>query len=100
MAAIIVFLLQGLSSIFSLVVSVGVLMLIVRAIISWAGPNPRNPIVQFLRNATDPYLDRIKALIRTEWWGLDFAPAIGITVLVFADRTVAYVISRIVDWLS
>ena len=64
MSAIIVFLLQGLSSIFSLVVSVGSLMLIVRAIISWAGPNPHNPIVQFLRNATDPFLDRIKAVFK------------------------------------
>lgn len=97
--SIIVFVLEGISSIFSLFIATGVLLITVRAIISWASPNPRNPIVQFLYSATDPFLNRIKSLMRTVYWGLDFSPAIGITTLVFVDRPVSYLIWRIIEWI-
>lgn len=98
--SIIGFIFEGISALFSFVIGTGVLLITVRAIISWASPNPRNPIVQFLHAATDPFLNRIKSLMRTVYWGLDFSPAIGITILVFVDRTVSYIIWRIIEWLG
>jgi len=100
MTSIIVFLLQGLASIVSIVIHIGILLLVVRAIISWVSPNPRNPIVQFVRGATDPFVNRIKALVRTVYWRLDFAPVIGVTILVFTERTMWYLVAKIIEWLG
>lgn len=39
------------------------LLIIVRALISWVSPDPYNPIVQFLYRATDPLLNPIRRIM-------------------------------------
>lgn len=36
------------------------LLIVIRALISWVSPDPYNPIVQFLYRATDPVLNPIR----------------------------------------
>jgi YggT family protein len=63
----------------------GVYMWIVigRAILSWVNPDPYNPIVRFLHDATEPVLSRIRRIIPAFGGGMDFSPMILILAIYF-----------------
>ncbi len=52
------------------------------AVISWVNADPYNPIVRFLRQATDPLLSRIRRVLPA-MGGLDLSPMILILIIVF-----------------
>lgn len=52
-----------------------------RAVISWVNPDPYNPIVRFLHNATDPVFDRIRRILPLQFGGMDFTPILVLIVL-------------------
>ena len=54
-----------------------------RAVISWVNPDPYNPIVRFLREVTDPVLNRIRRFIPLFGGGIDFTPVILILLILF-----------------
>ena len=58
-------------------------IIIGRALISWVNPDPYNPIVKFLRDVTDPVLNRINRLIPLAAGGIDFSPMILIAGIIF-----------------
>ena len=65
------------------------LIIAVAVIISWVNPDPYNPIVRFLHQATDPvfrlfrrFLPRV--LFRT---GIDFTPLVVFAVLILLNTT-------------
>lgn len=49
-------------------------IVIARALISWVNPDPYNPIVRFLHNATDPVLDRMRRFLPLQFGAMDFSP--------------------------
>ncbi|PLX84175.1 MAG: YggT family protein [Desulfuromonas sp.] len=67
-----------------LVFTLYVFIVVARAVISWVNPDPYNPIVRFLHNATDPVLDRMRRVLPLQFGGMDFSPIvllIGLSVL-------------------
>jgi YggT family protein len=67
-----------------LAISLYVIVIIVRAIISWFNPNPYSPAVMFLSKVTDPVLERIRRLLPLGGGvGLDLSPIIAIFGLLF-----------------
>jgi len=64
----------------NLVINILIILIIVRALISWVSPDPYNPIVQFLYRATEPILRPVRRLIpfRSR---IDFSPMIAIVIL-------------------
>jgi YggT family protein len=65
-------------------ISLYVIVVILRAILSWFNPNPYNPGVRFLMKITDPLLDRIRRLLPLgSGVGLDLSPIILIFALLF-----------------
>lgn len=58
-------------------------VIIIRALISWVNPDPYNPIVVFLRAATDPFLNWIRRVLRLPSYGIDFSPLIAILIIYF-----------------
>jgi YggT family protein len=52
-----------LAEVISLVFQIYIFIVIGRAIISWVNPDPHNPIVRFLYNATEPVLYRMRRLL-------------------------------------
>jgi len=52
-----------------------------RAVISWVNPDPYNPIVRFLHNATDPVFDRIRRVLPLQFGGIDFTPILVLIIL-------------------
>jgi YggT family protein len=61
-------------------------VIIAAALISWVSPDPRNPIVMFLRQVTEPVLAPIRRLL-PPWktGGLDLSPHIVLIVIQFVD---------------
>lgn len=58
----------------NLVFQVYIFIVVARALISWVGPDPYNPIVRFLHRATDPVLDRLRRLLPLQFGGVDLTP--------------------------
>jgi YggT family protein len=57
-------------------------IIIIRAIISWVNPDPYNPIVQFLYQATEPVLYAVRRRMPYTG-GIDISPIIVIMGIVF-----------------
>ena len=64
-------------------------VIIAAALISWVSPDPRNPIVLFLRRITEPVLAPVRRLL-PPWrtGGLDFSPVIVLIAIQFLERVV------------
>ncbi len=58
-------------------------IVIARALISWVSPDPRNPIVRFLYNATEPLLYRVRRALPFSTGGLDLSPLVVIAAIYF-----------------
>lgn len=64
-------------------------VIIAAALITWVSPDPRNPIVLFLRQVTEPVLAPVRRFL-PPWktGGLDFSPLIVILAIQFVERVI------------
>ncbi len=58
-------------------------LVIIRALLSWVNPDPYNPIVRFLHQATDPLLYRVRRVVPAIAGGIDLSPLIVIFAIYF-----------------
>jgi len=72
----------------SLVFTLYTYVLIGRVIISWVNPDPYNPIVRFLHNATDPVLYRIRRVLPLVFGGFDLTPIFLLILLQFLQQVI------------
>jgi YggT family protein len=52
-----------------------------RAVISWVNPDPYNPIVRFLNNATEPVFSRMRRILPLQFGGMDFTPIVLLIII-------------------
>lgn len=65
------------------------LVVIAAVLIGWVNPDPWNPIVRFLRKATEPAFARIRRWIPfVIIGGLDLSPLVLLVALRIADRVI------------
>jgi YggT family protein len=64
-------------------------VIIAAALMSWVNPDPRNPIVMFLRRVTEPVLEPVRRLL-PPWktGGLDLSPLIVLIAIQFIERVI------------
>ena len=60
-------------------------LVIIRALLTWVNPDPRNFIVRFLQNATDPLMYRVRRILPLVFGGLDLTPMVVILAIIFLD---------------
>lgn len=77
--------LVAVATVLSVVLTVYMYLVIARAIISWVSPDPYNPIVRFLYNATEPLLYRVRRALPVYAGGIDFSPLLVILVIYFLE---------------
>ncbi len=82
---------QAINMIFTLYIYI----VVARAIISWVNPDPYNPIVRFLHNATDPVLFRLRRILPLQFGGMDFSPIALLFGLFFIQRLISLVLYRL-----
>jgi YggT family protein len=70
-----------LADVLGLVFNIYIFIVIARALVSWVNPDPYNPIVRFLYQATEPVLARIRQFIPAQFGGFDFSPIILLLAL-------------------
>ncbi len=58
-------------------------VIIARAVLSWVSPDPYNPIVRFIHNATEPVLYRVRRMLPMNFGGIDVSPIIIILAVYF-----------------
>ena len=75
--------LAALAAVLNMLLSIYMWIVIIRALISWVNPDPYNPIVQFLRSATDPLLYRVRRWLPVSFGGIDFSPIVVIAAIYF-----------------
>jgi YggT family protein len=78
-------LVSAIATVLDLVLTFYMFLLIARAVISWVNPDPYNPIVRFLYNATEPLLSRVRRALPLFAGGIDFSPFIVILAIYFLD---------------
>jgi YggT family protein len=71
------------ASVLQLVLTVYLWIVIARALISWVNPDPYNPIVRFLFNATEPLLFWIRRRLPVFFGGIDFSPLLVLIAIYF-----------------
>jgi len=71
------------------------LILFVRILMSWVNPDPYNPIMRFLRSATDPILLPLRRIIPPIGGMIDISPMIALLLIHLLKRML---ISTIVSW--
>ncbi len=74
---------EAVSKILDIALTVYMWIVIASAVITWVNPDPHNPIVRFLRNATEPVYRKIRKLVPTYFGGIDIAPLIVILIIIF-----------------
>jgi len=62
-------------------------IIIIGAFISWVNPDPYNPLVRFLRKATEPLFFWLRRNMPVIVYGIDFSPIIAIMLVLFIDYT-------------
>ena len=88
--------LNAVAYVLEFVINIYMYIIIARAIISWVNPDPNNPIVRFLYQATEPVLSRVRRMLPT-MGGLDLSPLIVLIVIVFLQK---FVINSIFEMVS
>ena len=75
------------AKIIDIILSLYMYVVIGRAVISWVNPDPYNPIVRFLHQATEPVLSRVRRFMPYTG-GLDLSPLIVILAIYFLKEFV------------
>ena len=75
------------TDVLNLVIQLYILIIIIRAVISWVSPDPYNPIVRFLYRVTEPVLRPLRHRL-PDLGGLDISPMVVILVLWFTQSVV------------
>jgi len=76
-------LIEAVSKILDIALTIYMWIVIISALLSWVNPDPHNPIVRFLRNATEPVYRKIRKYIPTIFGGIDIAPLIVLFIIFF-----------------
>jgi YggT family protein len=82
----------ALAGIFDIVLTVLYWLILVRALVSWVSPDPYNPIVRLLHQATEPILEPIRRFMPKT--GIDFSPLVAFLVI-YAARI--FLVKSLVD---
>ncbi len=75
--------LQALAAVLGMILNLYMWIIIARAVISWVNPDPYNPIVRFLFNATEPVLYRLRRSFPIYAKGIDFSPIVVLIIIYF-----------------
>lgn len=80
-------LLLALAKMLNFLIYAYMILLSISVLISWVNPDPYNPIVRFLHQATFPVLRRVRRLIPRRFLatGLDWSPLLVILILILID---------------
>lgn len=75
--------LAALAQVLGMALTLYMYVVIASAVLSWVNPDPYNPIVRFLRGATEPVFYRLRRVVPLYAGGIDFTPIVVILLIIF-----------------
>ena len=91
--------LMAIAKLINFALSAYIWVVIGSAVISWVNADPYNPIVRFLRQATDPLLTRIRRVLPV-MGGFDLSPMVLILAIVFLQSFLVPTLQQIAQTLQ
>ena len=85
--------LGAIAQILDIALTVYMWIIILSALISWVNPDPNNPIVQFLRKASEPVLRPIRKMMGLRLT-IDLSPIIAILIILFLQSFVVRTLAQ------
>lgn len=79
---------NGIAVVLDLVLTFLLIVVVIHAILSWVSPDPRNPIVMFLRQTAEPVLRPIRKFIPPIGGTVDLSPLILIILIYFLKAAI------------
>jgi YggT family protein len=86
--------LQAVAKVIDIVLVFFMWIIIARAVLSWVNPDPFNPIVRFIHNATEPILYPIRTRVPV-LGGIDISPIIVFLAIIFLRTFVVNTLLRL-----
>ncbi len=75
--------LLAVATVVDMILGLFLLLVIVRALLSWVNPDPYNPIVRFLYTATEPLMYQVRRAVPLVAGGIDLSPLVVIAAIYF-----------------
>ena len=86
-----IFIAQALRFISSYILQFLLVLIFIRALISWVSSDPSNPLVQFLNKVTEPVLYPIRRLMPLNFKiGIDFSPMVAALGIILVQYFINY----------
>lgn len=75
--------LQATAAVLDAVLNIYWWIIIASVVVGWVGADPYNPIIRFLRSATEPLFYRLRSALPLVFGGIDFAPLVVLLLIQF-----------------
>ena len=92
--------LLALAMVLNTLLSIYFWIVIASAVLSWVNPDPYNPIVRFLRAATEPLYYRIRRVVPHHFGGIDFTPLVVLLGIQFLQVFLVNTLDQVARNLS
>ena len=79
--------LSAIAQVLDMLLSLYMWIIIARAVLSWVNPDPYNPIVRFINQATEPVLYQVRRYLPF-FGGIDFSPIVVLFLIVFLKTAI------------
>lgn len=86
--------LTALAGVLNIVLTIAMVVVIARAILSWVSPDPHNPIVRVINQLSEPVLFPVRRRV-PYFGGIDFSPIIVLMIIFFLDEFLVNSLYRI-----
>ncbi|MFC1536446.1 YggT family protein [Pseudomonadota bacterium] len=86
--------LQAVAGVLDIVLTIAMVVVIARAILSWVSPDPHNPIVRVIYQLSEPVLFPVRSRV-PYFGGVDFSPIIVLMIIFFLDEFLVNSLYRI-----
>ena len=86
--------LQALAAVIDVVLTMVMIVVIARAILSWVSPDPYNPIVRIINQISEPILFPIRRRV-PYIGGIDLSPLIALLLVMFLNNFLVPTLQRI-----
>ena len=86
--------LQALAGMLDIVLTLAMVVVIARAVLSWVSPDPYNPVVRIINQLSEPMLFPIRRRV-PYFSGIDFSPIIVLLIIYFLNEFLVNSLYRI-----
>jgi YggT family protein len=86
--------LTALAGVLNIVLTIAMVVVIARAILSWVSPDPHNQIVRIINQLSEPILFPVRRRV-PYFGGIDFSPIIVLMIIFFLDEFLVNSLYRI-----